>query len=466
MTSISEIAKLLREGDVSCTELTREYLGKAKKQNPELNAYISITEETALEAAAGVDSKLRAGQELPPLAGIPFVLKDNIATKGIETTCASGMLAGHVPLYDAAVWEYLQAQGSVLIGKGNMDELGMGATGETSHYGVPRNPCNTDYVAGGSSGGVAVAVASGTAAFGIATDTGGSIRQPASLCGLVGLKPTYGAVSRHGLIALASSLDQIGTITTTVRDAAAVFDAICMCDERDAMSKGGSPVSPLADGNVRGTKIGVPKEFYENLDASIGRLMEDALKAFEKMGATLIDVGFPLLHHSLSAYVIISCAEAASNLGCFDGLRYGHRASAFDNIDDFTCKTRSEGFGAEVKRRILLGTCVLSAEYYDAYFAKALMLRNAIKNEYKRLFGICDCLVTPTVPMAAKKIGEKRGESNYRIDNLTASVNIAGLPAISIPCGYDSNKLPAGLQIIGDKFREDMILNAALAFEK
>jgi len=437
----------------------------AKKLNPELCAYISFTEETARATASEVDKKLGAGADLPPLAGIPFILKDNIVTAGLKTTCASRMLENHVPVFDASVWEYLRDDGAVLIGKGNMDEFAMGSTGETSWFGGTVNPHNKEYVAGGSSSGVAAAVAAGVAAFGLGSDTGGSIRQPASFCGIVGLKPTYGAVSRYGLVAFASSLDQIGPLATSAQDAALVFDAICRRDARDMTCKSGNPVSGLLKDNIRGMKLGVAREFFENLAPDVGRVMDETLGVFTKMGAEIVSVDFPLLKYSLPTYYILACAEASSNLGRFDGLRYGYSAKEYEDIDDFICRTRSEGFGAEVRRRILLGTCVLSTGYYDAYYSKALMLRNAIKNEYKRIFRECDCLVTPTVPTTAMKRGVGQGLETYQTDICTVTVNIAGLPAVSMPCGFDGIGLPVGMQVISDKFREDVCLSVAHAFE-
>ena len=471
MSRVLKLGRMLRNKEISCVELTQLFIDAATKLNPELCSYISFTEETALEAAAEIDRNLRNrgnrcnNEELTPLVGMPFVLKDNIVTAGLQTTCASKMLENHIPIYDATVWEYLKNEGAVLIGKGNMDEFAMGSTGETSRIGGALNPHNMAYVAGGSSGGVAAAVASGAAVFGLGSDTGGSIRQPASFCGIVGLKPTYGAVSRYGLIAFASSLDQIGPITTSARDAALVFDAICRRDMRDMTNKGREPVSGLLKDSIRGMKLGVAQEFYENLTPDIVHTMDDTLKTLEKMGAELIPVKFPLLRHSLPTYYIIACAEASSNLGRFDGLRYGYSAETFDNLDDFICRTRSEGFGDEVRRRILLGTCVLSTGYYDAYYNKALMLRNAVRNDYKRIFSECDCLVTPTAPITALKRGVGQGLETYQTDICTVSVNIAGLPAVSVPCGFDSAGLPIGMQIIGDNFREDVILSVAHAFE-
>ena len=465
MSKILNLASMLREKKISCVELTEKYLSAARRINPKLNAYISITEDIALKSAAEADKKFSTSDDLPPLLGIPFVLKDNIATSGLKTTCASKMLENHVPIYDAAVWEALKEQGAVLMGKGNMDEMGMGSTGRTSYFGQSLNPIDTSSVPGGSSGGVAAAIASGTAIYGIGSDTGGSIRQPASLCGLVGLKPTYGAVSRYGLFAFSSSLDQLGPIATSALDAAIVFDAISTRDKRDMTSIGSKPISQLLTGNIKGMRIGIIREFFENIDSDISKSVQNALSLFEEMGAVLVDLSFPLLNQGLSVYQILSCAEAASNLGRFDGIRYGYRTQKYNDIEDLICKTRSEGFGTEVKRRIMVGTYVLSAQHYDMYYLKALKLQNAIKNEYKRIFKECDCLVTPTLNTTKIKIGENRGVEEYKDDINNVTANIAGLPAVSLPCGFDGDGLPIGMQIIGNKFCEDIILNTAFAFE-
>jgi aspartyl-tRNA(Asn)/glutamyl-tRNA(Gln) amidotransferase subunit A len=464
---IRETAEALRSGGVSCVELTRAYLDAAERRNPELRAFISITEETALRQARIADARLREGGDTSELLGTPFVLKDNISTAGLRTTCASRMLENYTPIYDAAVWELLRAKGAVLVGKGNMDEFAMGSTNETSYFGGARNPHDLSRVAGGSSGGVAAAVAAGLAVYGIGSDTGGSIRQPASFCGLVGLKPTYGAVSRHGLIAYASSLDQIGPITRDARDAATVFDAICSRDDRDMTSRGREGVSGALTGDVKGLRIGVAREFFENLPDDIDGAVRAASRTLESAGAELREVNFPLLKYSLPAYYILACAEASSNLGRYDGLRYGYRAEESSNLDEFICRTRSEGFGAEVRRRILLGTYVLSAGYYDAYYNKAQRLRAAIKNEFAEIFTRCDCLLTPTAPVTALPSGGALSPvETYQTDICTVPVNIVGAPAVSVPCGFDVNGLPIGMQLIGNAYREDVLLNAAFAFEE
>ncbi len=467
MNTITEIGRLLKTKQISCRELTDKYIKTASKENESLTAYISITEDAALEAADTVDAKIGRGEELGALEGVPFVLKDNISTKGLATTCASHMLENYVPIYDAEVWTRLKSQNAVLVGKGNMDEFAMGSTCENSYFGGSKNPHNLEHVAGGSSGGVASAVAGNIAVYGIGSDTGGSIRMPASFCGLVGLKPTYGAVSRRGLIAYGSSLDQIGPITASVKDAATVFDAICGKDPGDMTSHGSAPVSNQLTGSIKGLKIGLAEEYFEGLPNAIQKSLDAAIEAYKKLGAEIVPLHFPMLKYSLPAYYILACAEASSNLGRYDGLRYGYQAEHFSDLNDFICRTRSEGFGKEVRRRILLGSYVLSAGYYDAYYNKAQLLRRRIVREFSAMFDQCDVLLTPTTPVTALTFGaDMTPVEMYQTDICTCSVNIAGLPAISIPCGFDATGLPIGMQLIGGKFREDVILNAALAFER
>ena len=460
---IEKLGKMLRQKEITCVELTEKFIDASKSHNTELNSYISLTEDTAINAATAVDAKLQAGEELSAFSGIPLALSDNIVTRGLRTTGASQMLINHRPIYDASVCEYLKAEGAVLIGKANLDEFGMGSTGETSCFGAIKNPRNTEHVAGT---GAAAAVASGTAAFGLATDTGGAVRQSAAFCGIIGLKPTYGAVSRNGLIAFASSFDQIGPLAANVRDCAAVFDAICRPDRaRDMTCCGAQPVSGKLTDNINGMKIGVLREFYDDLAPDVASAMDSALKELQKMGAQLVELDFPLLQASLSAYYIISSAEASSSLGRYTCLRFGQGAEKFSDLDDYICRSRAEGFGPEVQKRILFGTYVLSAEHYDAYYAKAQRLKNAVINEYRRVLAQCDCIVTPTVKKTAAKRGLGHSLETYKTDVCTASVNLAGLPAMSIPCGFGDGGLPVGMQIIGGKFREDVILSAALAFE-
>jgi len=465
--TIKDIRKRLDTGELSCRELTLAYLEAAKRDNPALNAYISITEEEALRTAEEVDARRARGEAPSPLEGVPFILKDNFNTKGITTTCASKMLHNYVPIFNAFVWERLREQNAVMLGKGNMDEFAMGSTGETSYYGPSSNPHNLDHVTGGSSSGVAAAVAGGLAVYGVGTDTGGSVRIPAAFCGLVGLKPTYGAVSRNGIIAYGSSLDQAGPIAACAEDAALVFDAICAKDPGDMTSAGSEPVTPRLKDSVKGLRVGVAREFFEVMSPAVEEAVERAIRTFEKMGAEIVSLDFPMLRHALPTYYIIACAEAASNLGRFDGLRYGYRAENAKDLDDFICRTRSEGFGQEVRRRILLGTYVLSAGYYDAYYNKAQQLRRAIRGKFAEMFGQCDLLLAPTVTGTALKKGSAMSPVEvYQTDLCTVSVNLAGLPAVSVPCGFDDKGLPIGMQLVGSHFREDLVLSAALAFEK
>lgn len=468
MSIIKKISGKLTSGELSCSEITRAYIEAAKSRNPELNAYIAFTEQTALDAAAAVDKKLAAGEALMPLEGVPMLLKDNISTKGIPTTCASKMLENYVPIYDAHVWDILKSRNAVLLGKGNMDEFAMGSTGETSYFGAPKNPHNTEYCAGGSSGGIASAVSGGIAAYGLGSDTGGSIRQPASFCGLVGLKPTYGAVSRYGLITYASSFDQIGTVAPSAEDTAIIFDAICGRDPRDMTSCDIEQNTAAALSKpLNGLKIGIPAEFYEDIGGDIGKVLENAAEVYKKLGAELVAVSLPGVKSCLPVYYILACAEASSNMGRYDGIRYGYRAEEFTDMNDMIIKTRNEGFGEEVKRRILLGSYVLSAGYFDAYYKKAQLLRSKICMDFDTVFNCCDMLLTPTVPVTAIKCGNTLSPVElYRTDICTSTVNIAGLPGLSIPCGFNADGLPIGMQLIGKRFGESGLLNAAFQFER
>ena len=469
MGKIKYIQNLLATKEISCHELTKEYLQNIEKQNKVINAYVNVTAEEALKTAKIVDERIRAGEKLMPLEGIPMSLKDNISTKDIETTCCSKMLKGYYPIFDASVWEILKNQNSVLLGKTNMDEFAMGSSCETSIFGGVLNPINTDYVAGGSSGGAAASVAANLAAFGIGSDTGGSIRQPASFCGLVGFKPTYGTVSRYGVVAYASSLDQVGPIAETVEDAAIVYDSLSLYDHKDSTSLG-SKISSYdkLDKSIKGFKIGIAKEFFEGIKDDIRESIEEAIKVYEGLGAEIVSFEMPKLHTVLPVYFIISCAEASSNLGRFDGIRYGYKTKSYKDIDDMICKTRSEGFGREVQRRIMLGTYVLSSGCYDAYYKKAQNIRGSIIQDFKEVFKKCDLIITPSLPVTAYKKGEALRDpiETYMMDICTVPANIAGLPAISIPCGFDKNKMPIGMQIIGNNFEDYKVLNAAYQYEK
>ena len=470
MTSkIKKIHDMLVKGEISCVELTQKYIDAISATQNGLNAYVLTTKDEALAQAKAVDEKIKNGEEIGLLEGIPMTLKDNISTNGIETTCCSKILSGYKPIYDAFVWQELKNAGAILLGKTNMDEFAMGSASETSCYGAPSNPHNFDRVAGGSSGGVAAAVAGNIAVYGLGSDTGGSIRQPASFCGCVGLKPTYGAVSRYGLIAYASSLDQIGPITASVEDCAIVFDAISNKDYYDSTCQGASTsTADKLDNDIKGMKIGIPKEYFDGLTGDVKTALENAIEKYKELGCEIVEFDLPILKYALPVYYILACAEASSNLGRYDSIRYGYRTESYNGIHDMMCKTRSEGFGKEVKRRILLGTYVLSSGYYDAYYKKAQNLRGVIVKSFKDAFTKCDVILAPTVAQTAFKKGftSQDAVATYLTDLLTVPVNIAGLPGVSIPCGVDNEGMPIGMQIIGNSFDEHKILNVAYKFEQ
>lgn len=470
MSTIKKIHDMLSSKEVSCIELTNQYLAEIEKCNGELNAYINVTTEIALQQAEKVDAKIAKGDKIGILEGVPMTLKDNLSTKGIETTCCSKILTGYKPIYNATVWENLQRKGAVLLGKTNMDEFAMGSSCETSYFGGATNPHNTNHCAGGSSGGGASAVSGNIAPYALGSDTGGSIRQPASFCGIVGLKPTYGSVSRYGLIAYASSLDQIGPITKTVQDASIVFDAISDYDPMDSTCQGrqNGVTFDTINNDIKGMKIGIVREYMDGIKDEVNDAILKAIKVYESLGAEIIYFDMPVIKFALPVYYIIACAEASSNLGRYDGIRYGYKAQHYNGIHDMICRTRSEGFGEEVKRRILLGTYVLSAGYYDAYYKKAQKLRGTIVNAFNSAFEKCDYILAPTVPMTAFEIGKAVSDpiETYLTDICTVPVNIAGLPSISVPCGYNKEGMPIGMQLIGNKFDEAKILNAANAYEK
>lgn len=466
---IKYYSKMLESKKISCVELTEKFLGEIEAANKDLNAYVTVTPDEALKTARAVDDKISKGEKLSPLEGIPMTLKDNISTKGIETTCCSKILKGYKPIYNATVWETLSAKNAVLLGKTNMDEFAMGSSCETSCFGGAANPHSIDHVAGGSSGGVASAVGGNIAVYGLGSDTGGSIRQPASFCGIVGLKPTYGAVSRFGLIAYASSFDQIGPITTTVEDAAVVYDAISEYDKMDSTSQGrkGAPTVDALKNDIKGMKIGIAREYLDGVRDDVRLSIENACEVYRSLGAEIVYFNLPALKYALPVYYILACAEASSNLGRYDGIRYGYRTSSYNDINEMICKTRSNGFGDEVKRRIMLGTYVLSAGYFDAYYKKAQNLRGSIVNAFKDAFTRCDVILAPTVPMTAFEKGNAISDpvETYLTDICTVPVNIAGLPGVSIPCGFNEKGMPIGMQLIGNTFEESKILNAAWQYE-
>lgn len=466
----SELKKMLAAGQCSASEVTRSVFSRIDASEGEVEAYITLEKESAQAAAAESDRKYASGGEVGALEGIPVGIKDNICTDGVLTTCGSKILDNFVPPYDATVVKKLKSAGAVITGKLNMDEFAMGSSCETSHFKKTRNPHDTQRVPGGSSGGSAAAVAAGECVVALGSDTGGSIRQPASLCGVVGLKPTYGTVSRYGLVAFASSLDQIGPLARSVEDAALLYDAVKGHDPLEATSaeRDYEPLFGNIESGVRGLKIGIPKEYFgEGVSAPVREKVLAAAKTLESLGAQLVDISLPSTDYALSAYYIIACAEASSNLARFDGVKYGYRAKDCKDLLDLYERSRSEGFGDEVKRRIMLGTFVLSSGYYDAYYKKAKMTQNRISDEFGAAFGECDVILTPTSPQTAFKIGEKSGDplEMYAADICTVPVNIAGLPGLSLPCG-EIDGLPVGLQLIGRKFDERTVLSVGRAYEK
>lgn len=468
--TIFEHAEALRKKEYSSVQLTQAYLEQIDKKDKTIGAYITVTADRAIESAKAFDEGRCSDSEISPLAGIPCGIKDNMCTKGIKTTCASKMLGGYIPPYSAHVVEKLEKSGAVILGKLNMDEFAMGSTTENSAFKICRNPLDTDRVPGGSSGGSAAAVAAREAVYTLGSDTGGSIRQPASFCGVVGMKPTYGSVSRYGLVAFASSLDQIGPITSTVLDNALVLNAIVGHDKRDATSVKRVYNDFTADikNGVKGMKIGVPEEFLgEGISDDVRKAVLAAADTYRALGAELVSVSMPSIEYALSAYYVISSAEASSNLARFDGVRYGYRCDDYSNIDELYRKSRSEGFGSEVKKRIMLGTFALSSGYYDAYYKKALQVRSLVRKDFDEAFGKCDFIISPVTPTVAYKIGEKTGDSlqMYMGDAYSVPVNIAGIPALTLPCGIGEGGMPVGMQLIGPAFSEGLLYRAGFAFE-
>ena len=469
--TVKQLAQALDRKEVSAREAAEAYLRAIEEQDAAVGAYLTVTRELALKQADLVDEKRARGEKLPALAGVPCGIKDNICTKGTTTTCASKMLENFVPPYDAAVMEKLQGQEAVMLGKLNMDEFAMGSSTENSYYKVTHNPRNLGCVPGGSSGGSAAAVAAGEAAFALGSDTGGSIRQPAAFCGVVGMKPTYGLVSRYGLVAFASSLDQIGPLTKDVYDNAMVLETICGHDGRDSTSLPDSKLDLLGniEGGVKGMRFALPKEYFsEALNPEIAAAIRAAAHRLETLGAQVDEVSIRELEYALPAYYVISSAEASSNLARFDGVKYGFRAQNVKEIHDLYKETRTQGFGPEVKRRIMLGSFVLSAGYYDAYYKKALQVRTLLKNAFDQVFAGYDAILAPVAPTTAYRIGEKTKDplEMYLGDVYTVPVNIAGLPALSLPCGTDSQGLPIGMQLIGKAYSEPTLYRAGFAFEQ
>jgi len=468
--TIHEIAADLKAKKVSSVELTKATMTHLKAVEPKVQSFITITEEVALAQAAEADKRIASGNNLTPLTGVPLGIKDLLCTKGVQTTCASKMLEGFKPPYNATVVERLNAAGAIMVGKTNMDEFAMGSSTETSYYQKTKNPWNLSCVPGGSSGGSASCVSADQAFGSLGSDTGGSIRQPAALCGIVGLKPTYGRVSRYGLIAFASSLDQIGPMTKDVEDCALMMNVIAGHDERDSTSANVAVPDYTVEmkKSIKGLKIGVPKEFFpEGMNPEVTAATKKAIDQLKSLGAEVHEISLPHSPYSLAAYYVLAPSEASSNLARYDGVRYGLRVPG-ENIVEMYSKTRAAGFGPEVKRRIMLGTYALSSGYYDAYYLKALKVRRLIKQDYDQAFEKVDVIVTPTVPNPAFKFGEKTDNplTMYLEDIFTISINIAGVPALSLPCGLSKTDLPIGLQIIGKPFDEATLLKAAYAYEQ
>ncbi len=464
-----ELHEKLVNKEVSSVELTNALYERIDAVEDKVNAYVTLDKENALAQAAKVDAKIAAGEEITPLAGVPGAIKDNISTKGLRTTCSSKMLSNLIPIYDAHVIKNLRADETIFLGKTNMDEFAMGSTTESSFFGATHNPWNLDRVPGGSSGGSAAAIAAGEAIWTLGSDTGGSIRQPASFNGCVGIKPTYGRVSRYGCVAFASSLDQIGPITKDVTDAAIVLNTICGKDEHDSTSLDVEvpDFTKALVADVKGLRIGLPKEYFgEGLDPKVKAEIDKAVKQYEAMGAEIVEVSLPHTEYAVITYYIIAPAEASANLARFDGVRYGYRNTAATSAPEMTTLSRTEGFGAEVKRRIMLGTYVLSSGYYDAYYKKAMQVRTLIRKDFEEAFKQCDVLLTPTSPVVAYPIDGKMDPlSIYLLDVTTIPVNMAGLPGISVPCGF-ADGMPVGMQLIGKPLDEATILRAAYTFEQ
>lgn len=457
--TVHELMEKVKNKEITIEEITKAYADRINEKEPEVNAFVSTRLDEAIAESKN------------PEAGIPIGIKDNICTKGIKTTCSSKMLENFVSPYDATVITKIKEKNMPILGKLNMDEFAMGSSTENSATKITRNPWNLNKVPGGSSGGSAAAVAANLVPWALGSDTGGSIREPASFCGIVGLKPTYGLVSRSGLVAFASSLDQIGPMTKDVEDSALLLNIIAGHDENDSTSVKREKIDYTKNlkNSIQGMKIGVPKEFFgEGINPEVKKSLENSIEEYKKLGAIVEECSLDVSESSLAAYYIIACAEASSNLGRFDGIRYGYRAKDYKNLKELFVKSRTEGFGKEVKRRIILGTYVLSSGYYDAFYKKAQKVRTYVKNKFDECFKKYDVLLTPVAPTTAFDIGSKTNNplEMYLADICTVSINIASVPAISIPCGVDSNNMPIGMQLIGNRFQEEKILNAAYAIEQ
>ena len=466
-----KLVLLYQNKDLSATEVISGVFEEIERTDKDVRAFLTICEDRALEEARRIDDKIASGERLEPLAGVPIAIKDNMVLRDLPTTCGSKILEGYFPPYSATAIERLRGAGAIIVGKTNLDEFAMGSSTENSGYFATRNPHNLDYVPGGSSGGSAAAVASGMSLIALGSDTGGSIRQPASFCGVVGIKPTYGRVSRYGLVAYASSLDQIGPLAKTVRECAQVLSIICGFDPYDSTSAD-VPVQKFheqIDQPLKDVRIGVPKEYFvPGLDPEVKARFQECVKLYESMGCRIDEISLPHTEYAIAAYYLIATAEASSNLARYDGVRYGIRRAGNASLSEMYRKTRMAGFGKEVKRRILLGTYALSAGYYDAYYLKALKVRTLILQDFQNAFEQVDLILTPTSPTVAFRIGEKVDDplSMYLSDIFTITCNLAGLPGISLPAGKNSAGLPIGLQLLGNHFQEDVLLRAAHHFEK
>lgn len=469
--TIHELHDMLKKGETTAQAVTESVLGRIKAVDPKVKAYITVTEDAARRQAEEADRRIKAGDVSSPLIGIPIAVKDNMCTDGVKTTCASKILGNFIPPYDATVVGRLKQAGAVLCGKPNMDEFAMGSSTENSGFFITKNPWDLERIPGGSSGGSAAATAAGECIGSLGSDTGGSIRQPAACCGVVGLKPTYGRVSRYGLVAFASSLDQIGPITKDVTDTAILMNVIAGSDPRDSTSAN-IPVPDFLRAlkkDVKGMKIGMPKEYFiKGMDPEVEKTVKDAVKTLEGLGAKVREVSLPNTDYAVATYYILATSEASSNLARYDGVKYGYRTPAPKDLMDMYTKTRHEGFGPEVKRRIMLGTYALSAGYYEAYYKKGQQARTLIKKDFDDAFMLVDVIATPTSPTAAFRIGEKTTDplQMYLSDIFTISVNLAGIPGMSVPCGFTKNGLPIGLQLLGRHFDEESIIHAAFAYEQ
>ena len=465
---VHELRASLKARRCSALEVTEAFLAQIER-GADLNAFITVSAESARAEARAADVRIAAGDD-GALLGIPVAVKDMILTRGVRTTAASRMLQNFMPPYDATVVTKLREAGAIIVGKTNLDEFAMGSSNENSAFGPVRNPWHTDYVPGGSSGGSAAAVAARLAPISLGTDTGGSIRQPASFCGIVGIKPTYGRVSRYGVIAYASSLDQVGPFAANVRDCALAYDVLAGYDPRDstAVQRNDGAVAPRLTGSVKGLRIGIPKEYFiAGLAPAVESAVRGAVATLEQLGATVVEVSLPHTELAVAVYYVLAPAEASSNLARYDGVRYGHRAADVTDLRSLYCRSRSEGFGAEIRRRILVGTYVLSAGYYDAYYLRAQKVRTLIKQDFEQAFtSHCDVIACPTAPTPPFKLGEKVDDplAMYLSDVFTIPVNLAGLPGLSVPCGFEQG-LPIGLQLIGRPWEEETLFNAALALE-